>query len=145
MFVIGSYGASQRRDHEQYDRVYDPTQPLTADNIPLEQNDPWDSRPSGEYHYTDKTDRQNNDYKHLRQQSSVSASEVFSQPYQEPKDSFSTSRYEYDPNPPYPSRAHTQEPIPTPVDNYYYSRNDSNYEAIERPSQVQSHPGKAYL
>ncbi|KAF9569649.1 hypothetical protein CPC08DRAFT_677254 [Agrocybe pediades] len=142
MFVISSYGASQRRDHDQYDHVYDPAQPLTADNIPLEQNDPWDSRPSGDYQYSDKPGRQNSDYKHLRNQSSVSASEVFNQPYQEPKDSFSTSRYDYNPNPSYPSYAHTQEPLPTPVNNYYYPQDDNDYPAVERPSQTQNHPAE---
>lgn len=66
--VLSSYGSAQRRDHDQYDRVYDPSQPLTAENIPLENpTDPWDSRPS--------VDAQNPKY-HDRNQSIVSASDI---------------------------------------------------------------------
>jgi len=141
LFVLSSYGRSQRRDHDQYDRVYDPTQPLTTENIPLHnQNDPWDSRPSG-----DDSDlrRQGSKYTHVRQQSSTSASEVFGQAYQEPKDAFSTSTYEYSadpsnpPNPVYPTYAYTENTLPTPTNNYYNSADSQ----IERPAQVQSHPG----
>ncbi|KAJ3559760.1 hypothetical protein NM688_g133 [Phlebia brevispora] len=46
--VISSYGSGQRLDHEKYDSMYDPTNPLTSD-IPLnERGDPWDSRPSND-------------------------------------------------------------------------------------------------
>ncbi|KAF8974001.1 hypothetical protein BDZ97DRAFT_1900723 [Flammula alnicola] len=139
--VISSYGKSQRRDHDQYDQVYDPSQPLT-ENIPL-QNDPWDSRPSGDYNYLGG--RQNNDYKHVRQESSVSASDVYNQAYQEPKDAFSTSNYDYSPypsnthDPAYPSYAHTQNALPTPTNDYYNPPADPR---IERPLQVQPHPGE---
>lgn len=144
-FVLSSYGTSQRLDHDQYDRVYDPTQPLTAENIPLDEtNDPWDSRPSGDYTSNDLNGR---NYKHLRQQSSVSTSEVLGQAYQEPRDGFSTSNYEYSAYPlnpsdkdnmAYPSYARTHQAMPTPTDNYYNIPDDSQ---IERPMQVQSHPG----
>ncbi|KAF8198923.1 hypothetical protein BJ912DRAFT_681912 [Pholiota molesta] len=141
-FVISSYGKAQRRDHDQYDQVYDPAQPLT-ENIPLHaQNDPWDSRPSGEY-----LGSQDNNYKHVRQQSSVSTSDVYNQPYQEPKDAFSTSNYDYSAypsqntrNPIYPSYAHTQNALPTPTNDYYNIPTDSS--RIERPLQAQPHPGE---
>ena len=46
--ILSSYGATQRRDLGEYDRLYDPSQPLT-ENIPLGptgHTDPWDSRRS---------------------------------------------------------------------------------------------------
>ncbi|KDR85075.1 hypothetical protein GALMADRAFT_233684 [Galerina marginata CBS 339.88] len=144
--VISSYGTSQRRDHVQYDQVYDPTQPLTAENIPLdEQNDPWDSRPSGDYNYNSVNGRQNSNYKHVRQRSSVSTSDVFNQAHQEAKDGFSTANYEYSAYPSdtrnvaYPSYAYTQEAVPTPTQKYYSDRNDS---LIEQPVQTQPHPAE---
>ncbi|KAF8912740.1 hypothetical protein CPB84DRAFT_1670305 [Gymnopilus junonius] len=145
-FVLSSYGTSQRVDHDQYDKVYDPTQPLTAENIPLgATSDPWDSRPSGEYAPNGVQDR---NYKHVRQQSTMSTSEVLGQAYQEPRDGFSSSNYEYSANPPnsvdkgnvaYPSYARTHQAMPTPTDNYYSIPNDSQ---VERPGQVQPHPGQ---
>lgn len=142
--VIASYGNSQRRDHDRYNQVYDPTQPIT-ENVPLNnQNDPWDSRPSGDY----LSGRKNSSYKHVRQESSMSASDVYNQPYQEPKDSFSTASLNYDhanqysqnaQNPVYPSYAHTQSALPTPTNNYYDAPVDSH---IERPLQAQPHPGE---
>ncbi len=99
--VISSYGSSQRRDHDRYNQVYDPTQPIT-ENVPLnDQNDPWDSRPSGDY----LGGRKNSSYKHVRQESSMSASDVYNQPYQEPKDSFSTASLNYDYANQYPQNA----------------------------------------
>jgi len=144
--VLSSYGRSQRRDHNQYDQVYDPTQPLTTENIPLHnQNDPWDSRPSGDYQ---DLRRQGSKYTHVRQRSSTSASEVFGQSYQEPKDAFSTSNYEYSAYPSkaddsqnlaYPTYAYTHNVLPTPTDNYLNPSSDSQ---IERPVQAQPHPAE---
>ncbi|CAA7266520.1 unnamed protein product [Cyclocybe aegerita] len=144
-FVLSSYGANQRRDHDQYDRVYDPSQPLTSENIPLE-NDPWDSRPSGDYH--DQVGRQDSKYKHLRQESSVSATDILSQPSQEPKDGFLNSNYDYDPYPSnqhdgslaYPSYAYTQPAAPTPTNNYYYSQPTGTH--ITPPMHAQAHPAE---
>lgn len=134
--VLSSYGKSQRRDHDQYDRVYDPTQPLT-ESIPL-QNDPWDSRPSDDYH--DKPGYADRDYKHARQPSAMSASEVLSQQYQEPKDSFAQN-YSLSQEPDYPSYAHTPASVPTPTANHYQTAYSSN-NGLERPSQAQPHPGE---
>ncbi|PPQ88615.1 hypothetical protein CVT25_010191 [Psilocybe cyanescens] len=140
--VLSSYGTSQRRDHDRYDQVYDPTQPLTsAENIPLgEQNDPWDTRGSAEYNYG----RQDKNYTHIRNQSSVSASDVLREEYREPKDGFSEVNYGYSAypqkqEPAYPSNAYTQENIPTPTNNYYDAPND-HY--VERPMQAQPHPAE---
>lgn len=139
--VISSYANLQRRDHDRYNQVYDPSQPIT-ENVPLnDQNDPWDSRPSGDYL------GKNSNYKHVRQESSMSASDVYNQPYQEPKDAFPTSSMNYgyanydsqNPNPVYPSYAHTQNALPTPTNNYYDVPADSR---IERPLQAQPHPGE---
>ncbi len=107
-----------------------------------DQNDPWDSRPSGDY----LGGRKNSSYKHVRQESSMSASDVYNQPYQEPKDSFSTASLNYDyanqysqnaQNPAYPSYAHTQNALPTPTNNYYDAPADSH---VERPLQAQPTP-----
>jgi hypothetical protein len=146
--VLSSYGRSQRRDHDQYDRVYDPMQPLTSENIPMdEQNDPWDSRPSGDYNSNGLNGRQNSNYKHVRQQSSISTSEVLSQQYQEPRDGFSTYNYESSAYPSndtrnvaYPSYAYTQEATPTPTNNSYDDALNNFH--LERPMQAQPHPGQ---
>ncbi|KJA29156.1 hypothetical protein HYPSUDRAFT_32522 [Hypholoma sublateritium FD-334 SS-4] len=142
--VISSYANSQRRDHDRYNQVYDPSQPIT-ENVPLnEQNDPWDSRPSGDY----LGGRKNSNYNHVRQESSMSASDVYNQPYQEPKDAFSTSNLNYDyanydsqnpQNPAYPSYAHTQNALPTPTNNYNTVPADSR---IEHPLQAHPHPAE---
>ncbi|KAG8219874.1 hypothetical protein J3R82DRAFT_853 [Butyriboletus roseoflavus] len=48
LFVVSSYGTSQREDHEKYDALNDQTRPLT-DDIPMaDRGDPWDSRASYE-------------------------------------------------------------------------------------------------
>jgi hypothetical protein len=139
--VLTSYGNAQRRDHNQYDQVYDPSQPL-SENIPL-QNDPWDSRLSSDYNRGQRGGPA--EYKHLRQESSVSASDVYGQQYQEPKDAFSTTNFEYSAyptnpqNPAYPSYAHTQAPVPTPTANSQFVGADSR---IETPIQSQPHPGE---
>ncbi|KAG9314430.1 hypothetical protein JVU11DRAFT_5227 [Chiua virens] len=49
LFVLSSYGSSQREDHEKYDALNDSTRALT-DDIPMaDRGDPWDSRPSYEF------------------------------------------------------------------------------------------------
>ncbi|KAF9532007.1 hypothetical protein CPB83DRAFT_808241 [Crepidotus variabilis] len=146
--VISSYSKNQREDHSNYDRVYDPSQPLKAENIPME-NDPWDSRMSTDHGLSS----QNHNYRHVRQESNVSASDVLSEPAQQHhKDSLSSSRYhdnEYDPydpeesqQPTYPSYAYTQQAQPTPAaQNQYYRDDVQGYSQVERPSQAQPHPG----
>lgn len=83
--ILSSYGSAQRRDHDQYDRLYDPSQPLTAENIPLDHpTDPWDSRPSGEFGGQDPK-------YHVRSQSTTSASDLMNNQYQKPVDSYNFS------------------------------------------------------
>jgi hypothetical protein len=77
--ILSSYGATQRRDLGQYDRLYDPSQPLTAENIPLDHpTDPWDSRPSVEFGAQDPRYRG-------RHESTTSASDFMNQ---KPEDGF---------------------------------------------------------
>jgi len=86
--ILSSYGTAQRRDHDQYDRVYDPSQPLTAENIPLDRAaDPWDSRPSVELRVTEDPK-----YQHYRNQSTLSASDIV---HQKPEDYVSHYRPSY--------------------------------------------------
>ena len=86
--VIASYGNSQRRDHDRYNQVYDPTQPIT-ENVPLNnQNDPWDSRPSAESNRS-RSGPNTAQYQHLRQFSTASASDILNQHHQQPDDSLS--------------------------------------------------------
>jgi len=67
--ILSSYGTTQRREHDPYDRIYDPSQPLTAENIPLENHtDPWNSRLSVD------------DKFHVRNQSTASASDFMNYP-----------------------------------------------------------------
>lgn len=78
--ILSSYGATQRRDLGQYDRLYDPSQPLTAENIPLDHpTDPWDSRPSVEFGAQDPR-------YHGRHESTTSASDFMN--HQKPEDGF---------------------------------------------------------
>lgn len=80
--ILSSYGTAQRRDHDQYDRIYDPSQPLTSENIPLDNSsDPWDTRPS-----VDQYGAQDPKY-HSRNESTVSASDFVNNQYQKPEDS----------------------------------------------------------
>ena len=85
--ILSSYGIVQRRDPGQYDRLYDPSQPLTAENIPLDHpTDPWDSRPS-----VDPYGVQDARYydRHERTMSTMSASDLMNNPPQKPEDDFS--------------------------------------------------------
>lgn len=92
--VLSSYGTAQRRDHAQYDPIHDPSQPLTTENIPLDTHaDPWDSRPSVDHQ--NQYGARDPYYKHIRNQSSVSASDIMNAPYQKPKDGLSNSNYDY--------------------------------------------------
>ncbi|OJA10836.1 hypothetical protein AZE42_00254 [Rhizopogon vesiculosus] len=63
LFVISSYGSTQRLDHEKYDALNDTTKPLT-DNIPMaDRGDPWDYRTSAE---------EDNGRGHMRNESTAS-------------------------------------------------------------------------
>ena len=91
--ILSSYGKAQRRDH-QYDRLFDPSQPLTAEYIPLDHpTDPWDSRPSVDpYGVQDVRN-------HTRNDSTISSSELMNNQKpmdnnQRPGDSF----FNYDPS-----------------------------------------------
>lgn len=78
--VLSSYGKNQRRDHDQYDRLND-AQPLKIEDIPLE-SEPWDNN-----------GKQNRGYRHLRQESGASVSDIMGQPFQQPKDTMSMTSY----------------------------------------------------
>jgi len=78
--VLSSYGKNQRRDHDQYDRLND-AQPLKTEDIPLE-SEPWDNN-----------GKQKRGYRHLRQESGTSVSDIMGQPFQQPKDTMSMTSY----------------------------------------------------
>jgi len=87
--VLSSYGSSQRRDHDQYFQLNDP---VNADAIPMgNRSDPWDARPSSDLARTNTQ----KPYNHVRQESSLSVSDVMSQPAEQPKDSLGYQQYEY--------------------------------------------------
>jgi len=87
--VLSSYGSSQRRDHDQYFQLDDP---VNAEAIPMSnRGDPWDARPSDDLARTNTK----KPYNHVRQESSLSISDVMSQPAQQPKDSLGYQQYEY--------------------------------------------------
>jgi len=84
LVIVSSYGKSQRQDHDDYDQLYNPSQPLTKDNIPLEERkDPWDSRESSDENIRNMDGRQSS-HGHGRNISAMSASDVINQPYQRP-------------------------------------------------------------
>lgn len=120
--VVSSYGSSQRRDHQQYDALSDPTHPLTKDTIPMaDRNDPWDSRPSTESTRA-PPDANGGQYQHLRQISTASASDILNQPQQRPDDSLSSdygykSSYYSEPQ----GNAYSSHPAQSsyPSDGYY--------------------------
>jgi len=99
--VLSSYGKKQRRDHDQYDRLND-AQPLKTEGVPLE-SEPWDSG------------NQRQGYRHLRQESIASVSDVMNQPLQQPTDTMSMTNYG--------------------DDNYNYQRSQPLYPHRRFPSQ----------
>lgn len=140
--VVKSYGTGQREDHAEYDRLYDPSQPVSKNNIPLnDRSDPWDARPS-EDKFRPMDNRYSRNYTHVRQNSSVSATDVLSEPYQQPANGYR----DYAPYQPYsdnmaqPTYAYTQREAPTPYDGSYAGQQDSN---LGRPSRAQAHPGES--
>ncbi|KAF7799053.1 hypothetical protein EIP86_010283 [Pleurotus ostreatoroseus] len=130
--VISSYGAGQRLDHEKYDSMYDPTNPLTAD-IPLNtRNDPWDARPSSDNLLPHERDAYAGGF-HSRQDSFGSVDTIAGDKAHQRQNSFAMTAQ--------PGAAYMQEPTPTPheQDPYYYS---SSYGAgLGQPERTQPHPG----
>ncbi|KAJ2931186.1 hypothetical protein H1R20_g5931, partial [Candolleomyces eurysporus] len=142
MIVVKSYGAGQREDHREYDRLYDPSQPLSKNNIPMaDRSDPWDARPSEEKpRHVDN--RYTRNYTHVRQNSSVSATDVLSEPYQQPANGYRdyTPYQSYSDNVAQPTYAYTQREAPTPYDGSYAGQQDSK---LDRPMRTQGHPGES--
>ena len=133
--MVSSYGAAQRLDHEKYDSMYDPTNPLTSD-IPLnERGDPWDS-------HDNLRDGPNGAY-HSRQESAGSVDTVMADKVQGYSDNYNYSAY------PPPAGAYTQDPGPTPrvaYDNYYDTHNNTNNTysgGVGYPERSQPHPGES--
>ncbi len=116
--MISSYGKNQRRDHDEYERVYDPSQSLKTENIPLE-SDPWDSRTSS------GGVKLNRGYRHLRQESAGSASDVLSQPFQYPKDTMSATNYDYNPYSTDGMREYPPRTEPMTTNDYHHHRVNS--------------------
>ncbi|PSS37554.1 hypothetical protein PHLCEN_2v570 [Hermanssonia centrifuga] len=132
--VISSYGAGQRLDHEKYDSMYDPTNPLTSD-IPLNnRGDAWDSRPSD-----DNIPRNGTGY-HDRHDSMGSMDNIMDNSEQKPQyGGYAGTAYP----PAQPGVAYTQDPTPTPHaqgGDYYSSSYDANGN-MEWPERTQPHPG----
>lgn len=129
--VISSYGAGQRLDHEKYDSMYDPKNPLTSD-IPLNnRGDPWDAR-----NHSDENLLKHNPG-HNRGDSVASVDTIMGDKPQYPQ--YGNTTYQ----PAEPNAAYTQEPYPTPGhrDTYY---NDAPYNpgsSTQRPVMAQPHPG----
>jgi hypothetical protein len=123
LIVLSSYGRNQRRDHDQYDRLNDAS-PLKTERIPLE-SEPWDGG------------QQRQGYRHLRQESGASVSDIMSQPFQQPKDTMSISYENYDPQQSqasYPSDAHRRVTSPVPSNTTSFNVND-NSRGTQGPSQ----------
>jgi hypothetical protein len=134
LFVVSSYGATQRDHHEKYEALNDPTKPLT-DDIPMaDRGDPWDSRASHEF-------EDGRGYGHTRNQSTVST--VMGAPIQKesypdgsyPEDSYPSQQLAREPSTRtvfrQPSNAYSQDPEATPY--------ASNYTG--QPSPAKLHPG----
>lgn len=125
--VVSSYTSAQQRDHEKYDSVYDPTNPLTSDIPMTSRNDPWDSRPSMD---------EDAGYGHARQASdaSVLGDKGYGgyPPARQPSNRTGVSQ---------PPSAYTQDPGPTPNynNNYFTGRGED----INRPPTSQAHPGES--
>ncbi|KAF5313981.1 hypothetical protein D9611_006875 [Ephemerocybe angulata] len=119
--VISSYGAGQRQDHQDYDRINDPSQPLTKGNndIPLsDRNDTaWDAREDYATSYP-------RNYTHVRQNSSVSATDVLTEPVQQPIDDkyqnydYNTSYQPYTDNTAQQTYDYNQQAAPTAYTGY---------------------------
>jgi len=143
--VLSSYSQGQQQDHLSYDTVFDSTNALAANDIPMtNQKDSWNSRPSAEA-LTGRSDR---GYGHVRRESQMSASDVMGDEFQQPRDSMDPGYGRYGiTSPPkdvsYPGQAYTQEPAPTPQYNdHYYSGDDVD---MDRPSPSQAHPAEGFF
>ncbi|KAJ3568802.1 hypothetical protein NP233_g5480 [Leucocoprinus birnbaumii] len=119
--VISSYGSAQRRDHQQYDGLSDPTHPLTKDTIPMaDRSDPWDSRASDEFNRVPPANGAQ--YQHLRQISTASASDILNEPQQKPDDSLSSDygyKSSYYPGPQANTYSSQHPQSSYPSDGYY--------------------------
>jgi hypothetical protein len=142
--VLSSYSHGQQHDHASYDTVFGSANVLTANDIPMtNQKESWNSRPSAEA----LTGRAGPGYRHIRQDSQTSASDVMGGEFQQPKDTMDPGygRYGQTAYPPqprdvsYPGQAYTQEPVPTPQYNdQFYS---SGVVDMDRPV----HPAEGFF
>jgi hypothetical protein len=159
--IVSAYGTSQRQDHEKYDALSSPTQPLNSDIPMTNRADLWDSRPSD-----GPQDRYG--FGHLREDSDGSVNTVLGDNPIKPVDLHSNLGYgsgndqgSYPPAqnpmmgtvdgyeggdvsnrhataPSYPADVYTQEPGPTPhLSDDYYSNSPLN-----RPTATQAHPAE---
>jgi len=104
-------------DHQQYDALSDPTHPVIKDSIPMtDRNDSWNFRPSTELGRA-PPGTSGPEYQHLRQISTVSASDIFSEPQQRPGDSLSNDygykSYHGAPRKPSRDGSYQRHPAPT--------------------------------
>lgn len=122
--VLSSFSSEQQMEHDQikYSSVYGSTNPLNGETTPMNgRNDPWDSRPS--------TDLENTPYRHGRQASAASMSDVMSEPIHQPRDGLSYSDSTY--SRPYPQRQPSAGTVfQQPADG------------VNRPPQAQAHPAE---
>ena len=122
--------------------MYDPTRPLTSD-IPLNNRDPWDARPSD--------DNLARGGYHDRQMSTGSYDQGLGDKATQPQYGYGYGGSTYPPSQPH--NAYTQDPAPTPaVNDPYYSQsqtydNYNNFEygsSMQRPESAQAHPGASH-
>jgi len=143
--ILSSYGTGQQQAHDDWDRQNDPSQPLTKDSIAMaDRSDPWDSRPS-EDNLAPLNDQYNGrQYRHVKQNSSLSSMDILNQKPQSP-----TKEYPNPYNTPYqpytddvsqPAYAYTQPTNPTPYGGSYAAQQDDG--PVDRPSRAQAHPGE---
>jgi hypothetical protein len=139
--IVTSYGNAQQRDSNNYEAGFD-AKPLTTD-IPLsDRAEPWKSRPShdrllnaglGEYSQS-----------HQRNNSGQSVSTVMGEPLQREVGGYDNYESVYPPrqnSTRQPANAYTQDPGPTPIDNYL-SGDDTGGAGMNRPMATQAHPAE---
>ncbi|KAG7099296.1 hypothetical protein E1B28_001154 [Marasmius oreades] len=136
--VLVTYSSEQQKDHIRYNALND----STNENIPMNDRNDWDTRPSQEY--------MEGEYAHGRQGSAASVADIINQPTHNPEDGFSKTYSR--PYPPErqvssgsafhpPTIAYTQDPGPTPKFNdAYYIGNPTA--GVGRPAQAQPHPAE---
>lgn len=135
--VLSSYGKNQRRDHDRYDQLND-SQPLKTEDIPLE-SEPWTNG------------REKRGYRHLRQESGASVSDVMNQPSQQPRDTMSIANYgyeSYDPQPSqpsYPLRPYRRESPPVQGNSTPFNVNDTYGDTPGHSQSVDPHGRHPWL